>query len=347
MSAVKVYSLEDVNDKLWKDYIKTQTMTNYSHDLRWKKVIEKSFNFKSFYQLALRDKNVSGIFPLFLVKSIIFGKQLVSVPAANYGGIIASDDESFNALLEKGKKIVKKKNPRFLQIRSISKEDNFNYSLPFDDSYVTTRIKIDIPEDIILKNARHKIVQEIQKAEKSGVKSSFDKDYFDEFYKIYTHSMHRLGTPPYSKKYFRNILDIFNNDSYLLTCIYNNKVISSNIGVIFNNTIFSIVSGSLKEYRYLKSDTYFCWKTILYAKERRLKIYDMGRSLKGSGVAFFKSHWKGEEIGLKYYYFLNKARKIPKRNPNSRFYKILSKIWQMMPEKSTNKIGSAIIKGLN
>jgi len=69
-------------------------------------VVEKAYNHKPLYLIAKENGEIKGVLPLFLMKSIIFEKKLVSVPFAPYGGVCADSETVKNALIEKAKRII-------------------------------------------------------------------------------------------------------------------------------------------------------------------------------------------------------------------------------------------------
>ena len=68
--------------------------------------MEKAYNHKPLYLIAKENGEIKGVLPLFLMKSIIFEKKLVSVPFAPYGGVCADSETVKNALIEKAKRII-------------------------------------------------------------------------------------------------------------------------------------------------------------------------------------------------------------------------------------------------
>ena len=69
-------------------------------------MVEKTYNHKPLYLIAKENGEIEGVLPLFLMKSIIFEKKLVSVPFAPYGGVCADSETVKNALIEKAKRII-------------------------------------------------------------------------------------------------------------------------------------------------------------------------------------------------------------------------------------------------
>jgi hypothetical protein len=67
-------------------------------------VVEKTYKHKPIYLMAKEEGAIKGVLPLFLMRSMIFGKKLVSVPFTPYGGVCADNETAENALVEEGEK---------------------------------------------------------------------------------------------------------------------------------------------------------------------------------------------------------------------------------------------------
>ena len=60
--------------------------------------MEKTYKHKLVYLVAKEEGELKGVLPLFLMKSFIFGKKLVSVPFALYGYVCADNETVEHAL---------------------------------------------------------------------------------------------------------------------------------------------------------------------------------------------------------------------------------------------------------
>lgn len=74
-----------ITQQVWDSFVEISGDASMSHLYGWKDVIEKSYGHRTFYLSAKEGEEVIGILPLVLIKSHIFGKQLVSMPFLDYG----------------------------------------------------------------------------------------------------------------------------------------------------------------------------------------------------------------------------------------------------------------------
>jgi len=56
---------------------------------------EKAFGHKTYFLYVETDGKITGILPLVHINSLLFGNTLVSIAPCVYGGIVASDDQSY------------------------------------------------------------------------------------------------------------------------------------------------------------------------------------------------------------------------------------------------------------
>src|SRR3954469_10085817 len=100
--SVDVRQLQSGEEDSWDAFVQSAESGTLFHLSSWARVVEREFNRKSCALVAWRGKQISGVFPLSLVRSRLFGNSLVSSPLAVYGGICAADRESHDSLLRAG-----------------------------------------------------------------------------------------------------------------------------------------------------------------------------------------------------------------------------------------------------
>src|SRR5258707_10764160 len=77
------------NDPSWDEFVIGHPSGTFFHLLTWREILRKSFGYEPVY-LWVRDSSgrVRGLLPLFLVKSMLFGRSLVAMPVGVYGGAV-------------------------------------------------------------------------------------------------------------------------------------------------------------------------------------------------------------------------------------------------------------------
>jgi len=80
---------------------------------------------------------MKGILPLFLMKSMLFGTKLVSVPFAPYCGVCADSEIIRRALIEEGKKITEEHCADYLELRQLK-----DIGLATNNKYLTLVLEL-------------------------------------------------------------------------------------------------------------------------------------------------------------------------------------------------------------
>ena len=166
----------------------------------------------------------------------------------------------------------------------------------------------------------------------------------EDFYSLYSRNMRALGTPPHSSKFFANILGEFPDKATILTVKLSSIVLYSAVLLFHRGAVIDFMSSTVEQYRKYYPTDFGIWQAITHACEYGFRRFDFGRSIKDSSNHEFKRRWGAETHQLHYYYYLNKADKLPGLSPANPKYERLSQIWRRLPLVITNRLGPIIRK---
>lgn len=341
---MEIRLLKDEYDK-WDKYVLSSPYSCSYHLIGWKKVIEKSFKHKTFYLMALQDNNIVGILPLVSIKSFLFGNFIISLPFLNYGGVCADDLEIERELIEKGIEIAKEENVAYLELRYMRK---IEMALPVKEHKVTMILDLmDTPEK---QWASYKptVRNQVRKAEKEGLKfKTGGIEYLDDFYKVFSRNMRDLGTPVYHKDFFKNILEIFPQNTNIHNVYLSDKVVAGGISFSFKDTLEVPWASSIKDYIKLCPNNLLYKETIEFACKNSFKYFDFGRSSPDSGTYRFKLQWGAKPKQLYWYYWLSKDRStLPNLSPKNSKYELFINLWKKLPLFVSNFLGPYIVRNI-
>jgi FemAB-related protein (PEP-CTERM system-associated) len=357
MITIRFY--QDIDRPLWDSYVLDHKSGTFFHLIGWKAVIEKTFHHKSHYLIAESNgsstnpsnssnpsnqtHSIVGILPLFSVKSLLFGKSLVSLPFAAYGGILADNEEVAGQLFTKAKEITRFNGLDYLELRN---RDKGIENLPSKELYVFFRREILEDLDSNMMAIPRKSRRMVRQGEKAGLTHEFGhKEFLSLFYEIFARSYHRLGSPVFSAGWFKNLLDEFKKQAnILLVKNREGRPISSVLTFFYKDQVLPYYAGSLFEYRDLAPNDYMYWQLMKYGLENGYKLFDFGRSKVDTGSYDFKRHWGFEPEPLPYQYFLNRINEIPNLSPANPKYQKKIEIWRKLPFRATQIIGPHIVK---
>ena len=209
-----VRELDDAAKERWEAYVAAHPQATFFHRPGWKHVTERSFGHQTHYLYAERDGEIRGVLPLAHYKSRMFGNALISNGGCSGGGPIASDDDAYAALDARAVELMRELGAAYVEYRQpaqrhpdwqVTEDLHATFSMPLDDE----------AEDQ-LKRIPKKQRWAVRKLIDSDMAEDCD-DGIDRFYGLYALSLRNLGTPVFSKAYFRNLRDEFGADCDMLT----------------------------------------------------------------------------------------------------------------------------------
>ena len=340
---MEIYELKRREEKEWDAYVLKHPNSTFFHQIGWKNVVERTYKHKPVYLIARKEGEVKGVLPLFLMRSMIFGKKLVSVPFAPYGGVCADDEIAEKMLIEEAKRITDEYDVDYLELRQFNKNDA---EFVTNDAYVTLILKLNRNYEVIWNTFRKSMRRYVRKAVENDLKVTINSKNLKDFYNIYTNAMRNLGTPAHSAAFFRNILIEFPENSNIATIEYKDRVISTIFLLYFKDIVIYGWGASLREYLELSPNYLLFWEIIKYSCERGFNFFDFGRSLPDTGVFLFKRGWGAVPKQLYYQYYLNNISKMPDTSQLNPRRQKFARVWKKMPLKLTTAIGPLIRKGI-
>jgi FemAB-related protein (PEP-CTERM system-associated) len=343
----KLYSLAtDENNRKWDSYVDRHPHGSIFHSSRWQRMIESSFHHRPFHLICEDGMgNAVGILPLFLVRSRIFGRMLVSTPQAAYGGILADGESIAVGLLKKANEISHSQNAEFLELRCFQNAVN-DPDLVAKDLYVTFRQELfEDPEKNLLVIPR-KTRAECRAGIKKGLEFKTNEIGVDRFYQVYSRSVRDLGTPVFSRRLFENGMREFGDKCKIFSVHWQGKLASAVWTLFYKDEVIPYYGGSIREYNHLGVNNFMYWMLIQYGCENGYRIFDFGRSKKGTGSFDFKKRWGMTMIDLPYQYKLIRRQSLPDTSPLNPKFAWAVRLWSKLPVPVANTLGPFISRNL-
>jgi FemAB-related protein (PEP-CTERM system-associated) len=337
-----VHLLQPEDAEKWDEFVFSCPEATFFHRSGWKNVIEQALGHKTWFLYSESGGRIQGVLPLAEIDSLLFGHSLSSLPFCVYGGIAAISEAGRDALDKAAQALSARLKADYLEYRNLK---TFHPDWPAKDLYVTFRKEIDAEEERNMQAIPRKQRAMVRKGIKAGLESSIDEDT-DRFFYAYSASVHRLGTPVFSRQYFRLLKDVFGNDCELLVITKEGRTIAGVMSFYFRDEVLPYYGGGTDEARELAGNDFMYWELMRRACERGYRIFDFGRSKRGTGSFDFKKNWGFEAQPLHYEYQLHAAQTVPDHNPLNPKYQMFIKAWQKMPLWLANLIGPHIVRNL-
>lgn len=339
---MQIKNFDDSISEQWDAFVDACPEATFFHKAGWKTVIERSFKHKTHFLYAEEDGKIVGILPLAHIKSLLFGNALTSLPFCVYGGVATENEEAREALDKAACDLARELGVDHLEMRNIERRKP---ERPFKELYVTFRKEIDSDPEVNLKAIPRKQRAVVRKGIKAGLKGVEDQT-IDRMYEAYAESVRNLGTPVFSKKYFAILKEVFADQCEILVIEHEGQVIAGVMSFYFKDQVLPYYGGGTSAARNLYGNDFMYWEVMCRAAGRGVKIFDYGRSKRGTGSYRFKKHWGFEPEPIHYEFELVKATEMPDLNPLNPKYKLFIETWQKLPLPISKFVGPFLSKDL-
>ncbi len=346
-STLSIRPHRDEDTNAWDAYVLAHPQGTFCHLIGWKRVFEKAFGHQAHYLVAEAESapgQIQGVFPLFAVKSLLFGRSMVSVPFLTYGGILANNDEIRDALFKKAVQLTCDARLDYLEIRN---EVDPLEDLPTKDLYYVFKREISSDDDENLNAIPRKSRRMVRQGMKNALETRIGgAELLDTFYDLFAFSYRNLGTPVFGKRYLRTILEEFQGKSSILLIQKDEQPLSGVLSLYYKDQVIPYYSGAFLEARNYAANDYLYWALMSDAAARGYRVFDFGRSKKDTGPFHFKRHWGFEPQPLPYQYALNRLEDLPDLSPANPKYRKKIELWKKLPLWATKILGPHIVKNI-
>lgn len=339
-------------DPRWDAFVLAHPAGTFFHQWKWREVMASAFGYEPYYLLAEEQGEPVGVLPLFLVRSLLFGRSLVAVPWAVYGGVVANSKEAETALIRKAMVIADDLQAKYLELRGnpyrqlelTATTVGSGPAIKQKDLYVTFMSEIDPSDEVNFNRIPRKQRRMVRQGEKNGLKAVIDNRRLREFYQVYAASVHNLGTPVFGYSYFETLVKNFGDSCKIFLVEHRDKVVAAAMVFFYKDQVMPYYGGAFKACLSLAPNDFMYWEVLRYGAAKGYKIFDFGRSKEGTGAFNFKRHWGFEPRPLPYFYYPVKCGEIPDTSPLNPKLQWAIRIWRSLPLKLTMALGPRIVR---
>jgi FemAB-related protein (PEP-CTERM system-associated) len=280
---------------------------NWGYDLRWLGAVCRGLCHDPYLLIARQGGRTVGILPLAFVKSLLFGRFLVSLPYVNTAGVIAQNNEAAGALIDRAVGLADELKVRHLELRH---EVELQHLALGDRITSKVHMRLALPESIeaLERQIRSKVRNKIRKGERQGFTTHWGQlELLEEFYDVFSRNMRDLGTPVFGRKLFREILVGFSGIAELCVIRSGQRPVAAGLLVHGNGVTLVPSASSLRSYNSTNVNDWMYWQLLQRAVSRGQTVFDFGRSSVGSNTFVFKKKWGAEPEPAVWQYYVREG----------------------------------------
>jgi serine/alanine adding enzyme len=327
----------------WDSYVLGHPKSTVYHLSAWQNVIRETYSHKPLYLVAKSSssRKISGVLPLFQLKSLLFGNQLISIPFFDLGGVLADGPEIEDALVIEAVRLGKTLEAGTLELRH---HREVLLSVPCATKGQKVRLLLELPSspDLLMNSFKSKLRSQIKKAIRAGLRAKIGgKELIDPFYEVFLVNMRDLGSPVHSRKLFESVLRNFAGEAKIVVVHKGGCALAGSMVLGYKNLLANPWAASLRQFSRLNPNMLLYWTMLEYACEKGFYLFDFGRSTPGEGTYKFKEQWGAVPHALYWQSIFLNSDSVETQDEKSSF-RVLIKYWQKLPILVTRLLGPHI-----
>jgi serine/alanine adding enzyme len=328
----------------WDRYAEAHREGTVDHAWAWRQVFERALGHECVYLIATRDERTVGLLPLVFVRSLLFGRVLISVPFLNYGGVLGDDPAAIQALLDGARDVALRVHASHVELRHAGRQTT---SLPFRRHKVGMQLMLPGSSDALWTALDRKIRNQVRKAQKEGLTTrSGGAELVDDFYRVFSLNMRDLGTPVAPRRLFTETVAAFGDRARITVVTLKGRPVAAGFTVALNGVVLNPWASSLREFRALCPNMLLYWTMIEESIAGGARAFDFGRSSIDSGPHQFKLQWGAVERLLHWEYILLSRTEAPDQGTSNPKFGVAIAAWQRLPLWIANAVGPSIARHL-
>jgi FemAB-related protein (PEP-CTERM system-associated) len=319
----------------WERFVAGCPEATFFHRAAWRSVLATTFGHAPYFLYVEEDGEVLAVLPLARQRSLVFGDALVSSPFCVYGGVAAATEPARALLEQAAVELGERLGVDHVEFRNlVPRRDDWVRRTGF----ATFRREIAADADTNLLQIPRKQRAEVRKGIERNLVTVASRDA-DGCWDLYAKSVHRLGTPVYSRRYFRELARAFGTDCEFYFIRREGVPVASLLNFYFRDEVLPYYAGSSGGGRDGEVHPFMYWSLMNHAASRGARRFDFGRSPVDSGGYAFKKNFGFEPQPLAYEYKLVRGTHVPDADPKSPRVARLVATWKRLPLWLANTVG--------
>jgi FemAB-related protein (PEP-CTERM system-associated) len=336
---------EDLPAAAWDEYVQSHPDASAYHRHGWVELIGRAFGHE-IRPLACTDGDaITGVLPLVVMRSRLFGTFVVSLPFLNAGGVLADDRGGADLLLESATAIARARKADYLELRHTARHFP---ALHERRHRVAMSVGLAASSEQQWLALDRKVRNQVRKAEKHNLAPIVGGlELVPHFYAVFGRNMRDLGTPVFPHALFQQVLQTFPDNSRVICVCRGEQPVAAAIVHWRNGWMEVPWASTLREFNSMAANMLLYWHMLRLAIEQGCSRFEFGRCAPGEGTFHFKKQWGAEPTPLVWEYWMRggkPARFDPHSGDSS--YGRAAALWKYLPLPVSNLIGPRIVRGI-
>jgi hypothetical protein len=327
--------------KAWDEYVMNNPSSIAWQSYGWSDVVRKHYGLE-FYPIAVFDGNrICGILPLYRVKSITGNVELMSVPYAVAGGILADTPAVQTLLLDRAVLLARRHGPCRITLKQY--KNRIEGDLKIDDNYYNRELSLTRETGELWKRISEQNRERITDARKNGAVLEYPSTDTGTFHALLLHHHHVRGIPCVGKRWIEDLLAFQMYSIALLKS--GGRIVAATMVKEFKDTIsfpFTCLADHGGPIALPAYDLY--WKLIEHFAAGGKAIFHSGRIPISDDAEAHRLGWGGTKYQYYYQYFPNSGVKTEFKSKRGRKRDLFEKVWKRLPSGIADLLGPRVVK---
>jgi serine/alanine adding enzyme len=325
----------------WDAFVAQDEHATASHLHGWRRIIERVYQHDCPYLVAREGSRIAGVLPLVDVRSIAFGRYLVSMPFLNAGGPIGSP-AAVDALIAHALELGRGRRARLLELRS-----GRQLKTELQDNTEKVECLLDLPAgaEALWSAFPAKLRSQIRRPQKANLTVRFGNAEIEPFFSVFARNMRDLGSPTHPVRFFKALSEELPAE-VLFGCVYHNdKAVAGGCALQWRDQVEMTWASALREHSSLAPNMLLYWAFMERAANGGAQLFNFGRCTPETGSHRFKIQWGTKDNPLHWYRApLRAGAATPK--PDEGSLSIATRIWQRVPVPLATIVGGHLRGGI-
>lgn len=334
--------LDTSDSEKWDEFVMKEPHAIAWQLFEWSKLVEKHYE-AEFYPLVVEDSNnIVGILPMYRIKPLKGKPQMISVPHAVAGGLLAEDPKVRKELLEVAIEIGAEAGIHAFTLKQYKvKADE---KLTTDENYYNRELDLTRGPETVWKRITRENRDKIVATEGEPLILEHPAEDLNSFYRFLLKHHRRKGVPCVSQQWIRDLVDLGMYSAAVLK--RDNRTVAATMVKEFKDTVSFPFTCSLGDTPSDHLPVYrLYWELITEYSGKDYRICHSGRIPKTDDVDPYRLGWGGDKYQYYYQYYPPRDQQTTEfTRKRSWKRELFSSIWKLMPLPLAGFLGPCVVR---